>query len=248
MRSLKQIPWVQLLVEGVAIVLSILLAFWIDAWWQDRQDRMELYETLEAIVTELNAGKEEIQYYRKFSLARKDAIHALLKAAADHNSSLTNVEVERHISELMHFSDPYVLSDGSIRSLLDSERLGNIESARLRKLISDWPLVIGWTQNSLRQDPELVQGSWVGYLEKHGNLTQISQHFSHFPGHPDDKFEYTIQVAGHPVDHAELLRDNEFLNLLAHYLLVQENNQYTYDYLDEMLEETIRLVESELVQ
>ena len=33
--------WPRLLVEGVAIVASILLAFGIDAWWQDRQTHYE---------------------------------------------------------------------------------------------------------------------------------------------------------------------------------------------------------------
>jgi hypothetical protein len=37
----QDIPWKRLFVEGTAIVVSILLAFGIDAWWQDRQIRKE---------------------------------------------------------------------------------------------------------------------------------------------------------------------------------------------------------------
>ncbi len=34
--------------EGVAIVLSILLAFWIDTWWEDRKEaRLEVVYLLE---------------------------------------------------------------------------------------------------------------------------------------------------------------------------------------------------------
>lgn len=32
-------PWVRLFVEGVIIVGSILLAFGIEAWWDERRDR-----------------------------------------------------------------------------------------------------------------------------------------------------------------------------------------------------------------
>ena len=38
MSHTQKTPWGRLLAEGSAIVLSILLAFWIDAYWQDRQD------------------------------------------------------------------------------------------------------------------------------------------------------------------------------------------------------------------
>jgi hypothetical protein len=36
MRNSNAIPWKRLTAEGTAIVLSILLAFWIDAWWQQK--------------------------------------------------------------------------------------------------------------------------------------------------------------------------------------------------------------------
>lgn len=38
MTDTKEIPWRRLTVEGAAIVVSILLAFGIDAWWDERND------------------------------------------------------------------------------------------------------------------------------------------------------------------------------------------------------------------
>ena len=40
MRSLKKIPWTRVVAEGAVIVLSILLAFAVDAWWTDRGEQM----------------------------------------------------------------------------------------------------------------------------------------------------------------------------------------------------------------
>ncbi len=37
----RSIPWPRILAEGVAIVLSILLAFGIQAWWEGVQEREE---------------------------------------------------------------------------------------------------------------------------------------------------------------------------------------------------------------
>ena len=39
---MKQIPWARILLEGVVIVGSILLAFGIDAWWEDHSERQHL--------------------------------------------------------------------------------------------------------------------------------------------------------------------------------------------------------------
>ena len=37
----RQIPWPRILAEGAAIVVSILLAFWIQAWWDGVQESAE---------------------------------------------------------------------------------------------------------------------------------------------------------------------------------------------------------------
>lgn len=53
----KRIPWLRVLVEGVVIVSSILLAFAIDAWWDGRRDQMERVELLEALVGDFGAAR-----------------------------------------------------------------------------------------------------------------------------------------------------------------------------------------------
>ena len=46
MTETKTIPWKRLTVEAAAIVVSILLAFGIDAWWDARNDVVEEREIL----------------------------------------------------------------------------------------------------------------------------------------------------------------------------------------------------------
>jgi len=38
----RSVHWPRILAEGFAIVVSILLAFGIQAWWEGRQDRLDL--------------------------------------------------------------------------------------------------------------------------------------------------------------------------------------------------------------
>jgi hypothetical protein len=48
MTNTDNMQWKRTAAEGVAIVLSILLAFWIDTWWEDRKEaRLEVVYLLE---------------------------------------------------------------------------------------------------------------------------------------------------------------------------------------------------------
>ena len=48
MTNTNNIQWMRTATEGVAIVVSILLAFWIDTWWEDRKEaRLEVVYLLE---------------------------------------------------------------------------------------------------------------------------------------------------------------------------------------------------------
>ena len=54
------VPWSRVLGEGAIIVVSILLAFWIDAWWQARQESMIEQEYLAALIIEIDELTEEV--------------------------------------------------------------------------------------------------------------------------------------------------------------------------------------------
>ena len=56
-RVKPQIPWLRVFVEGVVIVGSILLAFGIDAWWDERQDRAVEQALLTGLVEDLRGDR-----------------------------------------------------------------------------------------------------------------------------------------------------------------------------------------------
>ncbi len=59
----KQVPWLRIFVEGAVIVLSILLAFGIQAWWdgfQEREEEREVLIGLEAEFVDLQARLQSL--------------------------------------------------------------------------------------------------------------------------------------------------------------------------------------------
>jgi hypothetical protein len=75
----KLIPWVRIVAEATAIVLSILLAFAIDAWWDRLGHRREEAAALAALHAEFLGAEQEITRAREVHLERLAATTALLR-------------------------------------------------------------------------------------------------------------------------------------------------------------------------
>lgn len=61
MQQSQEIAWKRIAAEGAAIVASILLAFWIDAWWDERGEQEDLLEYLIAFEQELIESSKDIE-------------------------------------------------------------------------------------------------------------------------------------------------------------------------------------------
>ena len=53
MQNVREIPWLRIGAESVAIVASILVAFGIDAWWEGRQSQRAEVRQLVRVAEEL---------------------------------------------------------------------------------------------------------------------------------------------------------------------------------------------------
>ena len=65
------IQWRRILVESVAVVLSILVAFLIDAWWDSHQEGLRERELLEGLLTDFEASRPGLE--NRLELARRMA-------------------------------------------------------------------------------------------------------------------------------------------------------------------------------
>ena len=61
MTETREIPWKRISVEAAAIVASILFAFAIDAWWEERQDRNAEQDYLLTILADIDVVISEVE-------------------------------------------------------------------------------------------------------------------------------------------------------------------------------------------
>ena len=68
-----------LLSEGLVVVASILVAFSIDAWWENRQEREREAEALEVLVRDLESAEAQLADFQLFAQDKIDAAFEALR-------------------------------------------------------------------------------------------------------------------------------------------------------------------------
>ncbi len=172
MSNTQIIQWKRLLVEGAAIVASILLAFAIDAWWDNRHERIEEHRVLESLRVEYQSNAERIPWFveshQKSADYAQEILSAMRAVKSDELLRLPAVKIARVLGH-----NSTTLRSGALDSTLQSGDLRYITNPTIRERLSAWPhLVVDATENEdlLRNlwDPKLVEA-----LAKDVDLTII---------------------------------------------------------------------------
>ena len=90
MTRTQNIPWMRISVEATAIVASILLAFAIDAWWQNRQDRIDEQEILAGLRSEFIANLDILTRhlaYTRRDIQTLESIVTLIESGQSNNAN-----------------------------------------------------------------------------------------------------------------------------------------------------------------
>jgi hypothetical protein len=89
MNTDREIPWPRIAVEGVAIVASILFAFAIDTWWDDRQQDASEQIVLQTLLDDLRVKQALLADMTNFSEAIIESAESLLRAACNTGQTLS---------------------------------------------------------------------------------------------------------------------------------------------------------------
>jgi hypothetical protein len=130
----RPIPFLRLVAEGVTIVASILLAFGIDAWWDQRKDSAEEHEVLiglEADFFDLRTRLSQWDTYNRTGVRLldqflSDSVARLDRAAAD--SAFFYVVLVNVLDQ-----------GGPLEALMASGRLELIQNREIRLRLAKWP-------------------------------------------------------------------------------------------------------------
>jgi hypothetical protein len=196
----RSTPWISIAVEAAAIVVSILLAFAIDAWWTEKKESDVEYVALQALRSDFVSSREQmVVVLQSLEYARKD--FARFQSAAPAELVDINPDAIRQIiSGLIrnHTFDPVT---ATLDALANDGRLGLISDAQLLKRLSRWRSELDNIEDisfELRTESVLVRRA----MEKHGGP------FLRWRRGPDN-FEVLRRADGETL--ANLRRDADFM-------------------------------------
>lgn len=243
-----QIPWPRIFAEGVAIIVSILLAFGIQAWWEGRQDRMEEEQLLAALSVEFAANREQLETNRASHVARQEAAAAILEAAAAPEITISRDSVDHLISDIMWYgTDGWVT--GTMDALLSSGDLALIGNRSLQFSLTAWPR-LRESLAAVEAEDEHGYEVLLPYLIRMGYLPQLYGATRGIPGTNQEvpHTDVRLPMVGGGVDHRVLLGEREFQNIVSMRFTNQTDYAKLFDDMDQLTGEISTLIESELAR
>lgn len=116
----------RLVAEGVVIVASILLAFAIDTWWEDRQERQQEKRLLLALNSEFEDNLAKIGEKRAFRQAVVSSIMRLFDASTG-KDSLSASELDSRFGDMVWWARTN-FETGALDSILLGGKLSMIDN------------------------------------------------------------------------------------------------------------------------
>jgi len=163
MNKSQPIPWKRISVEAAAIVASILLAFSIDAWWQNRQIQIEEQEVLAGLKAEFVANHEVLTRHLVMHLQGIQSLEDILLVIENGQSRDAKSIV---LAALFEMGAPVTtdLGNGTLSALLSSGRVEILTSRKLRTLLTAWGGVIGEVWDDQANNAKMVLEIFVPYF------------------------------------------------------------------------------------
>jgi BMFP domain-containing protein YqiC len=246
MTETQNIPWKRTAVEAAAIVASILLAFTIDAGWQEHIEDQREHDVLIALLDDFEKSKVNVNDWREFHVAVQKSTTKLLEAVTASEILLTNDEVERLLGDLGWWDSQSHFSIGALNSLIYGGELSVIKDDVLRRLLAEWPSQINNVDLAQRQDYDFFLNVFMPFLRENGYLPKLATLGTPMPGRPEViSALIDLKLEGN-WSHLDMVATEEFHNILVQKWWIQFDVLIAFKDVEEILDQTIQRIESRL--
>ena len=239
MPTVKNIQWSRLSIETVAIVGSILLAFAIDAWWQDHQDRENEEEYLVSLRQELADSIEIAKENEELRLKVVKA-HVSLVAQIQGATRAPDRDLYEWIS-LLSYPLRYYPPRAVFNDIMASGGTGLISSAELRIALAE-------LEQGIRFLEQFDDASWVVWEQRiqpflEGRIPRIERLRQ---GYARDRADVPFGKSPHTADFDAVFADPIFEDIIAERWLRLQNGTLTIGRVISQSTKIIELIDAEL--
>lgn len=215
MNNDRTIPWQRIAVEGIAIVASILFAFAIDAWWNDRQQQASEQVVLQTLLDDLRVKQVLLADMSRFSEAIIDSAESLLNAASNTELTLSEDKIDQLIGDTWWTSNPALWDSAALSQLAAGGNLSQISNVELVQELAALQVAIGRVKDHYSGDSQFHENVMTPFIIANANMAQIAATVSHRPGQPENPVSVRDFGLAMGYRHSELLATVEFQNILV---------------------------------
>ncbi len=168
MTSSRTIPWPRILAEGGAIVVSILLAFAIDAWWQERSDRTREQTAIRRLIVEYETNLQRLENDRADHQNVLTATGRLLDLIGPDPAEVQDPDAMARL--LIDCLTNPVLEPrlGTTNSLIASGEIRLLQDEEIQSKLTEWPMLaqelIEWQEIERMHGEELILDLTYDYV------------------------------------------------------------------------------------
>ena len=246
MTDSQKIQWNRIAVEAAAIVASILLAFAIDAWWQEYVEDQKESEVLTGLLDDFETSKANIADWRNFHVAVQESTAKLLRVVTSNEVSTTTEEIDHFLGDIGWWDSQAHFSTGALNSLVYGGELSIIEDDALRRMLADWPSQIEHVTTTQKQDYDFFLNVLMPFYRANSYLPQMAALGTKMPGRPEIiSAVIDLQLDG-TWSNSDMLANEEFHNILVQKWWIQFDILIAFDETEALLDETIEQIKSRL--
>ena len=200
--------WGFLFTEALLIVASILLAFALDSWWDERKERVEEAEILHGLEEEFFLNRSKLDYRIEQHMQDLEGMAALLAAANRGYWDSADMSVDEAIASLI--APPTTdLGNGVLDALISSGRIELLTNRELRSRLATWEGVFAEVRDDEEMSRDFVFERVIPYLVEKG--VPLSKAMGAWPG---THFEKLRSITDDPARFASFLQDPRFAVIL----------------------------------
>jgi len=198
----------RLVTEMIVIVASILLAFWIDAAWEERSERTREYQALNDLQVDFLENEERLQNAVDYGRVRIRSLEALAAIATSRIPAPSRDSINSLFSQIIWFNavDPVT---STLDGLKGSGELGILRRERLRTLLARWESHV---RDTKEDEAYLAQSTFSDLWEWYRRGPPMANPFGVLP---------EVVLSQDSVDVLPFLKTREFQNLMVQQYALQ---------------------------
>lgn len=211
-----RVHWRQLLAESIAVIVSILVAFAIDAWWDGHQDQQRQHEILVGLRADFQSSRPGLA--SRLELARR---------MAKGNSDLLDLTRDHRDSEPLMVPDTLILAvlggptyepdTNTLDAALASGEIELLQDDELRAELANWRRILSDTGEDEREVRRITNEQLVPLMSRTLDLRPYYDMVLPWSG--GDPFAAGRLITGNPSDdlhgQTSLAVDSELIGTLA---------------------------------